>query len=343
MATTTVYFATNRKKDGTGQFGFGATGISMGTPATYAVADVKDVSLRDADSGTISNIHDVNAGDFSQNIKDQIIAAGRNLLIFIHGANNSFKNAIKRSAFNREWFADSTKAAADTTVIAFTWPSIDNFFKPPHTPLDAYKADQTQAGKSNVHLAQFLMNIAQLRTAFVAANPNRRIFLLAHSMGNYALQAAVQGSFDDHNPNDLILSQVFLAAPDEVPDTFERPHGGRLSNLPKLSDRVAVYYSRRDALMILSHVANGHDRLGFNGPTNKNDATKYPPAKFRLADCTGVLDYFPLIGEETHQYYRRSKKVRADIVDCMVDHPRPAGGNIILETPIAGIDPGAIV
>ena len=338
MATTTVYFATNRKKDGTGQFGFGMTSVSNDTPATYAVADVQNVSLDDADAGTIRSIHDVNAGDFSQIIKNQIINAGRNLLIFIHGANNSFEDAIKRSAFNREWFADFGKAAANTTVISFTWPSNGDFFQPPHTPAQAYKGDQAQAGRSNVHLANFLKNIAQLRAAFHATQPNGRIFLLAHSMGNFALAGAVQGSFDDHNPSDFIFNQVFLAAPDEVPDTFE--HGARLSNLPKLSDRISVYYSQRDFLMMLSHVANGDVRLGFNGPTSKNNAAKYPAAKFRLLDCTNVLDYFPFIGEETHQYYRRSKKVRADIVDCMIDHPRPLGGNIPIVTLVAGIDPG---
>jgi esterase/lipase superfamily enzyme len=336
MDTTTVFFATNRKKDGTGQFGFGATGVPIDTPATYAVADVQGASLDDAGSGTISSIRDPSSGDFKQAIKANIASAGRNLLVFIHGANNSFEDAIKRAAFNRKWFADSGKPAADTTIIAFTWPSIDNFFKPPHAPLEAYKADQAQAGKSNVHLAQFLKIIAQLRTAM----PNRKIFLLAHSMGNFALAGAVQGAFDDHASN-FIFDQTFLAAADEIADTFE--HNARLSNLRQLSDRISIYYSQRDFLMILSRSVNGNDRLGFNGPTNKTDAKKYPEAKFRMLDCTNVLDFFPLIGEETHQYYRRSKRVRTDITDCMVDQPHPGGGNIILQTQMAGIDPGPTV
>jgi esterase/lipase superfamily enzyme len=339
---TTVYFATNRKKDGTGDFGFGATSISTTAPADYAVAEVHDVTLDDADAGKIASIHDTNPGDFSQAIKSQIIGPGRNLLVFIHGADNSFEDAIKRAAFNREWFAASQKSAANTSVVAFTWPSSDDFITLTQTPLDAYRADQTQAGKANVHLAQFLKNIDRLRDTFLAMHAGGKIFLLAHSMGNYALQAAVQGGFDEHAPNDLIFDQVFLAAPDEVPDTFERPHGGRLANLPKLCDRISVYYSRRDLLMLLSHAANGGDRLGFNGPTAKNDPKRYPEQKFRLLDCSDVLDYLP-VGESSHQYYRKSKIVRADIVSAMVDVPRPDGGNIVFSMPPGGVDPGAIV
>jgi esterase/lipase superfamily enzyme len=344
MANVTVYFATNRKKDGTGQFGYGANSVPNDpTAATYAVADVKGVTLSDADAGTIASIHDLSAGDFSDVIKNKIVGSGRNLLVFIHGADNSFEDAIKRAAFNREWFAVSKASAANTTVIAFTWPSSDQFFSASKTTEEAYRADQTQAGKSGFHVANFLKNISALRAPFQKAQKNGRIFLLAHSMGNYALQGGVQGWFDEHGPADRIFDQIFLAAPDEVPDTFLRPNGGRLSNLPKLTDRISVYFSRRDFLMLLSHAVNGNVRLGYNGPTDKMDTKKYPKAKFRLVDCTNALDYFPVFLEPSHQYYRKSRTVRADIVACTVNKPKPDGGVIIIDTGSqGGPDLGAI-
>jgi esterase/lipase superfamily enzyme len=339
---TTVYFGTNRKKDGTGEFGFGASSVPNDpTAATYAVAEVSSVTLADADAGAIQSIHDTNAGDFSQTVNDKIIGAGRNLLIFIHGADNSFEDAIKRAAFNREWFAASGEAAADTTVVAFTWPSSNEFFSPGHTPLEEYKKDQVQAEKSHFHLALFLKKIYNLRGDFLRALSAGRVFLLAHSMGNWALQGAIQGWFDDHGPSDRIFDHVILAAPDEVRDTFEMPHGGRLANLPKLSGRISVYYSRADILMIVSEAANHNVRLGYNGPEHKFDAGIYPPAEFRLVDCSDVLDYLRL-GESSHQYYRKSPTVRADIVANMVNDPPPDGGNIVLSTPPAGPDLGAI-
>ena len=64
---TTVYFATNRKKDGTGQFGYGSSSVKNdAAAATYAVAEVDMVKLDDADAGVIQSIHDSNPGGFSQ-------------------------------------------------------------------------------------------------------------------------------------------------------------------------------------------------------------------------------------------------------------------------------------
>jgi hypothetical protein len=64
------------------------------------------------------------------------------------------------------------------------------------------------------------------------------------------------------------------------------------------------------------------------------DETKYPPEMFRLVDCGDVTDYLR-VGESSHQYYRKSRIVRADIVACMVNNPPPDGGVIPLPVPEA--------
>jgi esterase/lipase superfamily enzyme len=217
-------------------------------------------------------------------------------------------------------------------VVAFTWPSAGKLFAaPPHTPPDAYLADQAQAGKSGFHLAFFLNVLDQLRADYKKANPNGRVFLLAHSMGNYALQAGVQFWFDNRGSADLMFDEVFLPGADEIDDSFERPNGGRLSNLPELTNRISLYYSRKDVAMYLSTTVNLSARLGFDGPDDKSDTGRYPTAKFRLLDCTEVAD-FDLFSppDATHQYYRRSNIVRADIVAAMAGNPNPAGGLITL-------------
>ncbi len=87
--------------------------------------------------------------------------------------------------------------------------------------------------------------------------------------------------------------------------------------------------------MILSEAVNHNTRLGFNGPKDKFDAAAFPAAKFRLVDCSDVIDY-PRLGEASHQYYRESPKVRADIAAVLVNHPTVPGGNIVLSTPAGG-------
>jgi esterase/lipase superfamily enzyme len=330
---TTVYFATNRKNDGTERFGFGAR-IVLNNPAaiTYAVTEVTNIVLPDESSGNLANPTDISQGNFSDTARRDIIGAGKNLLIFIHGFDNTFEDAIQRAAFNHDWFA-SADPKADTTVIAFTWPSagvlVDN---PPHLFTDAYLADQSQAGKSGFHIASFLSNIDALQRTFRAANLDGKVFLLAHSMGNWALQAAVQSWFDERTGNDIMFDDVFLAAADEVADTFERPVGGRLSNLKKLAKRISIYSNRADVVIWVSTTINLNRRLGFDGPDDKSNNTAYPSTLFRIVDCTEVNDYdraSPF--DASHQYYRRSKIVRDDIVAVMRNDPAVAGGLIELK------------
>ncbi|TMJ43368.1 MAG: alpha/beta hydrolase, partial [Alphaproteobacteria bacterium] len=91
-----------------------------------------------------------------------------------------------------EWFASSPVAGADMTVLAFSWPSDGQIAVPPHFLSGAYQADQARAGSSGAHLAWFLDEVKSLRDEAKRQNPRRRVVLLAHSMGNFALAAGVQ-------------------------------------------------------------------------------------------------------------------------------------------------------
>ncbi len=316
---TKVYFATNRQ--GGAATGFGPDIVGMEPDdVLYAVADVQGTNLTDASSGRIASIGGEAKGSFATAVENEILASNRNLLIFIHGFANSFEDAIKRAAFNADWFRASGIAAADTTVLSFTWPSLGAVIAaPPHFLADDYLADQSQAGKSAFHLAYFLSYIDNfMQTRYRTTNPAGKAFLLAHSMGNYALQGAVQWWFDNRGAGDLIFEEAILAAADEIYDTFERPNGGRLSNLPKLANRITVYSSRKDIAMYLSSAVNLTCRLGFDGPDDKRNGEIYPSAKFRMVDVTEVKDFDPVNpADATHQYYRRSKIVRADIARVM--------------------------
>jgi esterase/lipase superfamily enzyme len=327
---TTVYFATNRKDDGTKPFGFGAQIAGPGAESiTYGVTEVTNIVLGEEASGDAANPTDLSNGDFSDSAKRDIIAAGKDILIFIHGFDNTFVDAVQRAGFNHDWLK---AGGMDTTIIAFTWPSagvlIDN---PPHLLTDAYLTDQAQAGKSGGHLASFLSRIDALQRDFRGAHPGGRVFLLSHSMGNWALQSAVQMWSEFRGSSDIMLDHVFLAAADEVADTFERPAGGRLSNLKRLAKRISVYSNRGDIVIWVSTTVNLNRRLGFDGPDDKSNAGEYPPALFRMVDCTEVHDYDHLNPfDASHQYYRRSQRVRADITAAMGGAAPGPGGIIVL-------------
>jgi esterase/lipase superfamily enzyme len=150
-------------------------------------------------------------------------------------------------------------------------------------------------------------------------------------MGNLALAAAVESWFSHNNPAVRLFDEVFLAAADERWDSFELPMAARLNRLPDLTPRISIYYSVRDVALYLSLGVNLILRLGHEGPIHKTDAAVYPPARCRMPDCAEVNDYDLLNPPDaSHQYYRRSPKVRADIVAAMRNDPNLPGGLIQL-------------
>jgi esterase/lipase superfamily enzyme len=124
---------------------------------------------------------------------------------------------------------------------------------------------------------------------------------------------------------------VILAAADERFDTFGFPAGARLSRLRDLGERISVYYSERDIALYLSFAVNLVTRLGHEGPEHKADPAEFYPARYRILDCAEVGDYdLANPPDASHQYYRRSRKLRADIAAVMGNDPGVHGGLLSL-------------
>jgi esterase/lipase superfamily enzyme len=315
---TTVYFATNRSLSGPPDRlqSYGSSIIAPSDPnaVTYGTAFVDNSDLTADTVGAINLFQDIEQGRFSQSAVDDLSDSGRNLLVFIHGFDNSFENAITRAAFNREWFAASGVAAADTAVVAFSWPSAGKLISFPF--LDAaYRRDQTTAGQSGLHLMSFFANLEPIISR--ARAQGRRVFLLVHSMGNWALQAALESWFLHGNGDAALFDEALLAAADEVYNTFDFLPSGRMSGLERLAARISTYASSEDAVLKLSMAVNlGAKRLGQDGPHDRFDTSRFPAGKYRTVDCSGFRDYrVDFAG--SHQYYRRSPGVRTDIANTM--------------------------
>jgi esterase/lipase superfamily enzyme len=315
---TTVHFATNRVLNGAADQlqSYSASVVAPSDPnaVTYGTAFVNDANLTADTIGAITSIQNTELGHFSQSAFDDLSDPGRNLLVFIHGFDNSFENAITRAAFNQQWFAASGLPAADTAVVAFSWPSAGKLISLPFPDM-AYRRDQTTAGQSGLHISSFFANLEQIITN--ARAKGNRVFLLAHSMGNWALQAAVESWFSHGNGDAFLFDEVLLAAADEVYNTFEFQPLGRLGALDRLGRRISTYASEEDAVLKLSMAVNlGAKRLGQGGPHDRANTTRFPPAKYRMVDCSGFRDYTVDLAS-SHQYYRRSMRVRMDMAETM--------------------------
>ena len=118
-----------------------------------------------------------------------------------------------------------------------------------------------------------------------------RVFLLAHSMGNWALQAAVESWFAHGNGDALLFDEVILAAADEIHSSFEFLPAGRLSALDRLSRRISTYASDKDVVLDISMKINFAKRLGQDGAHDRSNQERFPPDKYRTVMCGGFRDY----------------------------------------------------
>ena len=134
---------------------------------------------------------------------------------------------------------------------------------------------------SGVHLMSFF---AQIEPLLRMARANGcRTYLLAHSMGNLALQSAVENWFLHGNGNAELFNVSILAAADCGFDAFAQPHLTGLDGLSLLSSRVSIYYSGEDEVLDLSRTINGLQRLGQDGPKTVLIRPRFRPP---LTECS---------------------------------------------------------
>ena len=318
---TTVFFATNRILTGdpaiVSSYGPNIQPPSISAGIVYGTSFVDGMDIKADRQGKITAIQDTNNGTFAADVTGDLSNAGRNLLVFIHGFDNTFEDGITRAAFNREFLAASGKPGTDTTVLAFSWPSLGKIIGFPVLDAD-YRHDQKMAGLSGFHLMSFFTQIEpMLRTA--RAN-GCRTYLLTHSMGNLALESAVENWFLHGNGNAELLNVSILAAGDCGYDAFAQPGLTGLDGLSLLSSRISIYYSREDEVLDLSRTINGLPRLGQDGPKDRSDQTAFPASVYRMFDATDIKDYDRHF-LKSHQYYRLSPSVRDAIAVDMAPAP----------------------
>jgi esterase/lipase superfamily enzyme len=314
---TTVFFVSNRvltgPADDPASYGGAIQPTNTGQGMVYGSAFVGGLDLASNDAGTITSIQETALGQFPPQAAADLGDGNRNLLIFIHGFDNSFSDAITRAAFNQAWLAESGLPGTATSVVSFAWPSRGHAISFP-VPWDDYKADQKMAADSAYHLMCFLENLEPILTA--AQANNQRTFLLAHSMGNLALEGAVAQWTQNGNGTAKLFDCVVLAAGDCSFDSFAKADTAGMAGLADLTERISIYYSHADDVLKLSNLINGVARLGQDGPQNRTDVSLFPPSKFQMVDATGYQDYnFNLL--TSHQYYRLSKACRTVIAADM--------------------------
>lgn len=170
---------------------------------------------------------------------DSLKTRSQQALLFIHGYNNSFADALLRVA----------QIAAATgyqgRVYLFSWPSQESRL--------AYIGDMDYAEQAEIDLEYFLNAI--LRDA-----DSLELNILAHSMGSQLLLRSIENIRPVFDRRDVAgqrdrvtIPNVVFAAPDVSELVFKR----KVSMLSRFADRITVYASANDGALDISKMLRG--------------------------------------------------------------------------------------
>jgi esterase/lipase superfamily enzyme len=188
----------------------------------------------------------------------------RNVLIFVHGFNNRFDEAVYR-------FAQVVHdAKAPGIPVLFTWPSRGEL------KLRAYTYDRESANYSRGALEQLI--------EMLAANPKvKDINIVAHSMGNWVTLEALREMALRTGKIGAKVRNVMLVAPDVDVDVFRT----EMQRMGKSRPRFFLFTSQDDGALAFSKtVWGGVQRIGAIDPAQEPYKSELAQENVQAFDLT---------------------------------------------------------
>lgn len=212
------------------------------------------------------------------------------VLVFIHGYNVDFAEAARRTG------QLAYDLSFDGVPILYSWPSRG-------ATLD-YISDISSADWSAQHLHDFLVDVA--RTTGV-----KTMHVIAHSMGNRALTAAMKSGFPTRADGTPIkFNEVVLTAPDIDAQMFREQIAPAIRGC---ADRITLYGSSADLALRASKEASHYPRAGDGG------------ADVVVVDGIDTIDVSALDSSFLgHSYFGESTTVICDMHALLNGHKPPA-------------------
>lgn len=214
----------------------------------------------------------------------------KHLTLFIHGYDNNWLEAVNRYDTIAKQLFDGPTSLGE--LISFDWPSKGSLL--------GYLPDRSEARQTGDDLTDvlgMLYDWMSTKQAAAARDPSdacrARTSIIAHSMGNYALEYAMNALWTRKNRPLLVslLQEVLMVAADVDNDLFrsgENVTHGDGEGLANLSYRITALYTGRDNVLGASAGLKhfGKRRLGRSGL----DRTYPVPDNVWDVDCTNLID-----------------------------------------------------
>ncbi|WP_338283164.1 alpha/beta hydrolase [Sinorhizobium sp. KGO-5] len=189
---------------------------------------------------------------------------GGHVLLFVHGFNNRYEDAVFRLA---QIVHDS---GAHATPILFTWPSRARVFD--------YNYDKESTNYSRTALEDTLRTLAN--------SPHvKDVTILAHSMGTWLTMEALRQMGIRDGKIAPKIENVILASPDIDLDVFAK----QWVDMGKVRPKFTVFVSQDDRALAVSRLISGDvSRLGAIDPTAEPYRTQLEHAGITAIDLTKV-------------------------------------------------------
>jgi esterase/lipase superfamily enzyme len=180
--------------------------------------------------------------EFFSQLRTTVESADRSeVFVFVHGYNVTFDGAARRTA------QIAHDVGFSGAPIFFSWPSQGGLLK--------YTVDENNVEWAVPHLRKFLIDVTRRSGA-------QSVNLIAHSMGNRALTAAMRELQQQLGEETALFNQIILAAPDVDAEIFRRDLAPALVQSAR---RVTLYASSNDQALLASKQVHGHARAGDSG------------------------------------------------------------------------------
>jgi esterase/lipase superfamily enzyme len=218
----------------------------------------------------------------SQRFKDHAI-------VFVHGYNTSFDNALYRTAqiaYDLEF---------DGAAFLYSWPSGGG--------VASYTYDRESAQASEPYLRQFLEMVVKETGA-------KSVSIIAHSMGNQPVMDVLR-DMKSAAPPGVTISQVILAAPDVDADNFTN----LAQAIKGFAKGVTLYASSNDRALLVSRNFWGNYRAG--------DVPTGGPLVLPGIDTIDVTDASTDAFAINHSGYAQNNKLLQDIGKLVLNGLRP--------------------
>ena len=303
-----VYYVTDRARRPEGHFGgdLSGTGLEYGKSLVTLAVDYPvraDLLAGARHLPQRSPISEPTVDSF--NGMDDLLAAlranqrardgqGRRVLLFVHGYNVSFNDALTETA------RLSSKVQLPVVPLVFSWPSDGAY--------GGYWHDEESVRASERRFARFLQEL-------LVKSPIE-VVIVCHSMGARELTPAL-AELGRQKAKNLALHHVIYAAADISAQEF-------LEAWPDLralgTAEFTFYASNHDLALRLSHIVHRFPRLGDASPSVT------VPIGATTVDASAVDPFFQDVG---HSYILNSARIAADVGSWIADQESPADRGLV--------------